>query len=283
MANKFSDPTLQGESYALLPVQSFNKIMWRGGDPKLSVLLPTDPGQYLGEFRSMIDLPASAEREAIVFPVLPWTVVKRRAGRDTYFRYSTTEMLFRPISARLRFVLYARDGQGNKIKENNRDVIVSVTKHFVKGSGFSPQKEVFGLVYDNAGKFATYGLLSLDGWSSYISYDRAAREFDKISTADGKLVVYRLGTRGAKDSTGETIIKAKMFNGGSSVDIEPLDLATPLLMDVTQDFEDMWTKAQAWATCPRWNAEKTPVIAGAPVVTYTDEVVPEFEGDANPF
>jgi hypothetical protein len=276
---KFSDPTLQGESFAMLPVERFNKIMWRSGDPDLYVLLANDPGKYLGEFRSMLDLPATADREAIVFPVLPWPVMKRKAGRDTYSRYSTTEMLFRPITARLRFVLYARDGQGNKIKENNRDVIVSVTKHFVKGSGYSPQKEVFGLVYDSKGNFATHGLLSLDGWSSYISYDRAAKEWDKIATPDGKLVIYRLGTRGTKDNNGETIIKAKTFNGGSSVDIEPLDLATPMLMQVDEAFETLWTKAQEWATCPRWNAEKSPVIAGVPTVTYVDEVVPEFEGD----
>lgn len=276
MPNKYSDPTLQGESFALLPVPSFNKIMWRSGDSRLAPLLQTDPGQYLGEFRSMIDLPASDSREAITFPVLPWTVVKRKAGRDTYSRYSTTQMYFRPISARLRYVLYLRDDKGQKIREKNRDVVVSVVKTFVKGSGYSPQKEVFGMVFDKDGKFHTYGLLSLDGWSSFISYDRAARAFDKIAAPEGKLIVYHLGTRGTQDAEGEIIPKVKIFNGGESVDIEPLDLDAPMFMTIDDGFDAMWSESQTWANCPRWNAEKVHVNRTAEV-THEEAVPPEGE------
>ena len=145
--NKYSDPTLQGESFALLPVESFNKIMWRSGDDRLSPLLETDPGQFLGEFRSMVDMPATNDREAVTFPVLPWRIVKRKSGRETYQRYSTTEMLFRPIAARLRYVLFARDATNQVIKdENGRKVILAVTKNFVPKSGYEPQKEVLSHV-----------------------------------------------------------------------------------------------------------------------------------------
>lgn len=269
MPTKYDDNTLQGESFALLPVETFNKIIWRSGDARLAPLLATDPGQYLGEFRSMIDLPARGDKEAIVFPVLPWPVVKRKAGRENYSRYSTTEMLFRPICARLRYVLFQRDDKGQKVKdENNRDVILSITKTFVKGSGYSPQKEVFGIVYDASGSPRTHSLLSIDGWSSFISYDRAAKAWDKVPAPEGKLVVYRLGTRGTKDENGDTITKTKSFNGGESVDIEPLDLDKPTFIQIDAAFDELWESAQTWKNCPRWNAEKA-------TVTHVVETLPE--------
>lgn len=257
--SKYSDPTLQAKTFENLPVDAFNKITWRSGDESLETLLSTDPGRYLGEFRSMVDMPANANREAVTFPVLPWKVVTRRAGRETYKRYSATEMLFRPITARLKFVFYQRDAKGNKVKDpaTNRDIILGVTKKFEKGSGYTPLKEVFGYVFNEKGEFATYGLLVLDGWSSYISYDKAAREFEKITVPDDKLVVYRIGTRGAADKDGNVIPKIRTFNGGDSVDIEAFT-ENPMMITADQNFDDMWHLAQTWANCPSWNAEKNP-------------------------
>ena len=70
--NKYSDTTLGNNAqFVNLPVESFNKITWRGGDDKLSMLLETDPGQYLGEFRSMVSTTATPDKPSVVFPQLP--------------------------------------------------------------------------------------------------------------------------------------------------------------------------------------------------------------------
>lgn len=256
MSNKYADETLQGDAYENLPVAAFNKIFWRSGDSRLSPLLTTDPGQYLGEFRSMVEMPATRDRDAIILPVLPWAVVTRRSGRESYKRYSATEMSFRPIRARLRYVLYQRDEQGMKVKDaNGRDVILSITKSFTKGSGYTPQKEVFGMVYAANGDFASYALLSIDAWSAFISYDRAVKEWEKVVAPDGQLVVYQIGTRGVTLKNGEIVPKTKTFNGGESVDIEALDTDKPRFIEVNEDFDSMWQISGAWATCKKWNAE----------------------------
>jgi hypothetical protein len=255
--NKYSDPTLKDNApFALLPVESFNKITWRGGDDALSALLDLDPGAYLGEFRSMIGLEGTKDRDAIVFPVLPWKVVTRRSGRETYKRYSTTEMYFRPITARSRFVKYAKNDKGQREKgDNGRNKIVAVSQKFPgKGSGFDPQKEVFGVVHDGEGNPVTYACLVLDAWSSYLSYNKAAAKFENIKHAETELPIYLIGTRGIK-SDGVTVRKANVFNGFSSVDIEPLDVDKCKMMEVDQAFDDMWQAAQEWANCPRWHSE----------------------------
>ena len=64
--NKYSDQTLGNTAkFVNLPVESFNKITWRGGDDKLSMLLDSDPGQYLGEFRSMVKTTATDDKPSI--------------------------------------------------------------------------------------------------------------------------------------------------------------------------------------------------------------------------
>ena len=285
--NKYSDQTLQGESFALLPVETFNKIMWRSGDDRLPPLLETDPGQFLGEFRSMVEMPATNDREAVIFPVLPWRIVKRKSGRETYQRYSTTEMLFRPIAARLRYVLFARDAANQVIKdENGRKVILAVTKNFVPKSGYEPQKEVFGIVYDDKGEPKTYALLVLDSWNAYISYDRAAKVFEKIAAPEGQLPLYRIGTRGTKDSDGNLTTKYKNFNGKNMVEIEALDADKPMFVTIDEEFDRIWEKAQEWVKCPRWNSEKMngAEVQEAPQAAHFDAINGAFEAaDNDPF
>lgn len=255
--NKYSDPTMKDNApFALLPVESFNKITWRGGDDALSALIDIDPGAYLGEFRSMIELEKTRDREAIVFPVLPWKIVTRRSGRETYKRYSTTEMYFRPITARNRFVKYAKNNKGQREKdENGRNKIVAISQKFPgKGSGFDPQKEVFGIVYDNEGNPRTYACLVLDAWSSYLSYNKAAAKFEAVKHDENSLPIYLIGTRGTM-SDGVRVRKANTFNGFSSVEIEPLDVDKCKMTAVDEAFDEVWQAAQAWATCPRWHSE----------------------------
>lgn len=256
--SKYSDTTLGNTAtFENLPVESFNKITWRSGDDKLSLLLSTDPGLYLGEFRSMVKTTATPDKAEVVYPVLPWKVVTRKSGRETYERYSATEMLWRPITARVRFVKYERGADDKRVKnESNRYVIAATAKDFPgKGSGFEPQKEVFGMVLDLAGKFATYGLLFLDSWNAYLSYNNSIAKFDKLPVPDGKLMIYKIGTRGEMVN-GEIVQKAKKFNGNSQVEIEPLDIAQPRYFDLTDEFDAIWEKSQAWAKCPRWNPQK---------------------------
>lgn len=254
--NKYSDTTLGNNTpFANLPVESFNKIIWRGGDEKLSALIANDPGIYLGEFRSMVSTTGTPEKPSIVFPALPWNVVTRRSGRETYQRYSTTEMLFRPISARSRFVKYERAGDGKKIKaDNGRYKIIVTSSEFPgKGSGFDPQKEIFGIVLDTSGNSVTYACLVLDNWNAFISYNNSAAKFEAIKTPENKLVVYKIGTRG-EVVNGEVIQKSKKFGEGNFVEIEPLDLAIPMLFDITKEFDDIWEASQVWKDCVRWNA-----------------------------
>lgn len=264
--NKYSDPTLKdNQPFALLPVEAFNKITWRGGDDALSALLDADPGAYLGEFRSMLGLEKTKDRDAITFPVLPWTIVTRRSGREMYKRYSATEMLFRPITARNRFVKYAKNDKGQREKnEIGRNKIVAISQKFPgKGSGFDPQKEVFGLVFDNQGNSKTYACLVLDAWAAYLSYNKAAIKFENIKHAENQLPIYKIGTRGIHDE-GTVIRKSVTFNGFSSVDIEPLDIDKPLMFSIDMAFEELWDAAQLWTNCVRWHSE-TGVIAEPPL------------------
>jgi len=254
--NKYSDTTLGNNTpFVNLPVESFNKITWRMGDDKLSMLLNTDPGQYLGEFRSMVKTTGTPDKPSITFPVLPWPVVTRRSGRDTYQRYSTTEMLFRPITARSRFVKYERGEDNKRVKgDNNRNKIVATSKEFPgKGSGYDPQKEIFGIVMNENGEQCTHGLLVLDSWNAYITYNSAAKTFEGLKMPEGKLPIFRIGTRG-EVINGETFPKTKTLNGNSFVEIEALDPHTAPLFDITPDFDSMWEISQAWAKCERWNA-----------------------------
>lgn len=255
--SKYTDPTLKdNQPFALLPVESFNKIIWRSGDDALSALLLADPGAYLGEFRSMIGMEKTQEREAITFPELPWTVVTRRSGRETYRRYSTTEMLFRPITARVRYVKYAKNDKGQREKnEFGRNKIVAISQKFPgKGSGFEPQKEVFGIVFNKDGNPASYACLVLDAWSSFLSYNKAATRFENVKHAEDELPVYRLGTRGTVVD-GDIVRKSVTFNQGSSVDIEALDIESPMFWKINAEFDELWEQAQTWATCPRWHSE----------------------------
>lgn len=282
--NKYSDPTIGNSTqYINLPVESFNKITWRAGDDKLSMLLDTDPGQYLGEFRSMVSTTATQDKPSIVFPVLPWKVVTRRAGRDTYQRYSTTEMLFRPIAARSRFVKYERGEDSKRVKgENGRNKITATSKEFPgKGSGYDPQKEVFGYVINEKGEQCTFGLLVLDTWNAYITYNNAAKAFENAKVPEGKLPILKIGTRG-EIVNGETFPKVKKLNGGSFVEIEALDLNNVATFDITPDFDEMWEVSQAWAKCERWNTNGKPTEESAlpPMPEPSEEFpfgVPEAE------
>lgn len=276
MSNKYTDPTLKdNQPFALLPVESFNKIIWRSGDDALSALLEADPGAYLGEFRSMIKLEKTQDREEVIFPELPWKIVTRRSGRETYKRYSATEILFRPITARVRFVKYAKNDKGQREKnEYGRNKVVAISLKFPgKGSGFEPQKEVFGMVFNENGEPQTYACLVLDAWSSFLSYNKAAVKFEGITHAENELPVYRIGTRGIIVG-GETVRKAVFFNNGSSVDIEPLDLHKPMMWKINEQFDTLWENAQAWATCPRWHSETNVVYEPLPPLPEPSEEFP---------
>lgn len=256
--NKYADPTLKDNiPYALLPVESFNKIIWRSGDDALSALLDKDPGAYLGEFRSMVSLKETKDRDEIVFPQLPWPIVTRRSGMEIYKRYSTTEMLFRPITARCRFVKYSKNEKGQRMKNDTgrNKIIASSSKFPGKGSGFDPQKEVFGMVFDTDGDFASYACLVLDSWGSYISYNKAAVQFENIKHDENVLPIYRIGTRGIDIGDGVIVRKSVVYNGYSSVDIEALDIEHPMMFTITPQYDEMWENAQTWAFCPRWHSE----------------------------
>ncbi len=265
--NKYSDTTLGNTAQFInLPVESFNKITWRGGDDKLSPLLETDPGQYLGEFRSMVKTTGTPERPSVVFPVLPWKVVNRRSGRETYQRYSATEMLFRPIAARSRFVKYERNSAGERVKnESNRYKIVATSTEFPgKGSGYDPHKEVFGIVMNEQGEQCTFGLLSLDTWNAYISYNNAAKAFENVGMTENMLPIFRIGTRGEL-LNGDVIPKTKKFGDAAFTEIEALDLNKTKTFEVTPDFDKLWEASQAWVKCERWNASGKIVIEEAHV------------------
>lgn len=272
--NKYSDQTLGNTAqFVNLPVESFNKITWRGGDDKLSMLLDSDPGQYLGEFRSMVKTTATDDKPSIVYPVLPWKVVTRRSGRETYQRYSATEMLFRPIAARSRFVKYERGEDGKRAKgDNNRNKIISTSREFPgKGSGYDPHKEVFGVVMNEQGEQCTFGLLSLDTWNAYISYNNSAKAFESLKMPENFLPVFRIGTRG-EVVNGEVFPKAKNLNGNTFIEIEPLDLNKVMTFEITPDFDTLWEASQAWVKCERWNASGKIV---------TEEIAPTQDIDPN--
>jgi len=275
--NKYSDTTLGNNTpFANLPVESFNKITWRGGDDKLSMLLDTDPGQYLGEFRSMVSTTGTPDKPSIVFPVLPWPIMNRRSGRESYQRYSTTEMLFRPITARARFVKYERGEDNKRIKgDNNRNKIIATSKDFPgKGSGYDPQKEIFGVVMNEKGEQCTFGLLVLDTWNAYITYNSAAKIFENLKMPEGKLPIFRIGTRG-EVVKGERFPKTKTLNGNSFVEIEALDTNNVMQFDITPDFDTLWEASQTWAKCERWNASgKIEEVAALPPMPEPSEDFP---------
>lgn len=280
--NKYSDQTLGNTAkFVNLPVESFNKITWRGGDDKLSMLLDTDPGQYLGEFRSMVKTTGTDDKPSVTFPVLPWKVVTRRSGRETYQRYSATEILFRPISARSRFVKYERGDDNKRVKgDNNRNKIIATASEFPgKGSGYDPQKEIFGVVMNEQGEQCTFGLLSLDTWNAYISYNNSAKAFENLKMPEKFLPVFRIGTRG-EIVNGEVFPKAKNMNGNSFIEIEPLDLGKVMTFEITADFDTLWEASQAWVKCERWNSSGKIVLEE---VTPVHDIDPNTLMEDNPF
>ena len=139
-------------------------------------------------------------------------------------------MLLRPNSARNRFVKYAKNTKGQREKnDKGRNKIVAVSQKFPgKGSGFDPQKEVFGLVFDNAGNWKTHACLVLDAWGAYLSYNKAASMFENVKHAENQLPIYRIGTRDTEDGNR----KAVTFNGFSTVDIEALDIHSPMFYQI---------------------------------------------------
>jgi len=131
-------------------------------------------------------------------------------------------------------------------------------------------------VMNEQGEQCTFGLLSLDTWNAYISYNNAAKAFEKAAMAENMLPIFRIGTRGEL-LNGEIIPKVKNFNGGSFTEIEPLDLNKVKTFEVTPDFDTLWEASQPWANCERWNASGK-VLEEVAVVPEPEEL-PEFMHD----
>ena len=130
---------------------------------------------------------------------------------------------------------------------------------------------------NDKGEQVSFGLLELDTWNTYISYNAAAKKFEGVSMPYGQIPVYRIGTRG-EVIKGEVFPKSKQFNGRSSVEIEALDLDKVMPFEVSEYFDTMWQISQAWAKCPRWNAS-----GGMVAEAVQDIVVPDPTEEEIPY
>lgn len=239
------------DAYAELPVKC-NGLVWRRGDRKLSALSQSDPAQYFGGWRAFVFNKLGEEK-----PKLPLPIVTREGkGADTYQVYAAPYIDVLPIRFRLRYELKEKykDESGNE-----RTRIVAVKKKQTKGDGYTPDLQVFCLVFSRSNP-ETYApaVLYIDNWSSFISYGNAGTAWKKIKSQPNTQVVRRYGTNGekVKDKNGveKWIPKLESSNGGEFTPIEAL-IGTPRFFVINEEINTLWDGAEEWVNCPRWNAQ----------------------------
>ncbi len=238
----FTDGSSSG--YAELPVPAAY-LQWTRGNSQAQGAVKDDPALYFGGWRAFVQ-----GHDNTPLPTLPLPIVRRVSadGKHPYQVYATNVLTFLPIQHRTRFELRERVVDPQTGREYERTVAVS-KKH---GDGYAPHRQVFGLVFGQ-GESAP-AVLDVKRWSSFITFERAGGQWNKISVPSGKALLRRYGTLGhVRD--GVALPSFEEYKKSLSTPIEAIGLDKPIFVDITPEMIDLWERSKAWAECPRWNAE----------------------------
>jgi len=239
------------------------KVQWASGNNDFEALQEVDLTRYLGGFNARVRTKGNAENPPVDLPVLPnWKIVSRKNTRGEKFElYTSPTMRFVLFTARARAVKYKREGKDNKIAKNERGypVILSVAKTdmlYQKGSGYSPEAEVFGFVVDDKNALATPFIFHIESWSAWKSYYSRETQgnLKNITRKDGFLPVFEIGTHGKKNKQSGAIEPVLVeFNGGWTTPIESFT-NNVAHVKITDEMDAIWQASQDWVNCKAWNA-----------------------------
>lgn len=262
-------------SYAELPMP-VSYLTWKRGNGQLDHLKDIDPGAYFGGWSAMV------EGEEGAMPSLPIPIVSRRSddGKAIYTRYATNVINFLPVAYRLRYEL--REKSFDPKRGRDVEKVVAVVKKYVKElhaavkgirSGYQPMKQIFGLVYSSDGKDSNPAVMKINSWSAFFSFDEAVKAWARIKIDENHILVRRYGSIGAKDKSGQVFPNFLTFNDGKSTPIEAIGVASPMIIPVTPELDQLWNDAQDWAKCVKWNAVEVYEHA-LPALPETSEDLP---------
>jgi hypothetical protein len=239
MDKKFSDGSTSG--YAELPVPAA-WLKWTRGNAQLSAIKDADPGAYFGGWRAFV-----LDKEKKQNPVLPLPIIERTSedGKNKYQVYATNILRIVPIVHRTRFEMRQKVTDPETGREYEKCVQASQKKI----PGFVPNRQVFGIVYGQ--KAQGYAVLSINKWSSFISFEKAGTVWNKITVPDGKLLLRRYGSIGTKDGTPEF----EEFGKSRSTPIKAIQVDKISTIDITPELDALYESCLPWANCPMWNAE----------------------------
>jgi hypothetical protein len=120
-------------------------------------------------------------------------------------------------------------------------------------SGYVPNRQVFGLIFDIKTDVHMPAVLKVWKWSTFISFERSGQAWNKIVVPEGKALIRRYGSLGVKEGEG-FVPNFETYNQGRSTPIEAVGLSKLRFVDITPEFEELWNKALEWKECERWNA-----------------------------
>lgn len=239
----FSDGSSSG--YVELPVPAA-WLNWTRGEAKLRALIESDPAQFFGGWRAFF-----SNKDNEPNPAIPLPVVTRVSedGKHSYKVYAANVVNFLPIQHRTRFELLAvvKDEQtGREFRK-----IVATSKEKIQG--YSPSRQVFGLLFASDSEEYAPAVLKVNKWSSFISFERAGQAWNKVKPPEGYALIRRYGSVGNTKS-GELMPTFETFAQGRSTPIEAVDIKFPRFYKVTPEILDLLKEAEEWRNCERWNA-----------------------------
>lgn len=247
--SKFSDGS--SASFEELPVP-VAYLKWSRGDAKLRAVAKDDPGIYLGGFRAAV---LGFDKEEL--PSLPLPVVDRMSsdGKHPYKVYASNVINFLPLQHRTRFERKEKykDEQGNQ-----KEKVVAIARE--RREGYTPHRQVFGLIFSKTLEQYSPAVLNINSWSAFITFEQSGQKWNKIdkNVPDDEALIRRYGTLGNTiEENGEKVIipNFETYGQAQSTPIEAIGLDKPRTIKVTPEIEKLHKDAEAWANCPRWNAE----------------------------
>lgn len=241
--DKFSDGSQDG--YVELPVKAA-WLNWTRGEAKLRALIATDPGLFFGGWRAFV-----TNKEGEANPVLPIPIVERVSedGKHPYKVYAANALNFLPIQHRTRYELkvMVKDEQtGREFRK-----IAAVSKEKIQG--YSPSRQVFGLVFADGSDEYAPAVVKVDKWSAFISFERAGQIWNKVKAPSGSALIRRYGSIG-NTKGGDLMPTFEVFGQSRSTPIEAIDPRTPRFFQITPELDDLYEQSVAWKNCERWNA-----------------------------
>jgi hypothetical protein len=244
---KFSDGS--SSAYTELPVPAA-WLSWTRGNSQLRQVAKEDIGAFLGGWHAF-----TTDKDGNALPSLPLPIVERTSqdGKHLFKVYAFNFINFLPLQHRTRFELR------NKVKDpqtgREYDRVVSISRE--RREGYTPYRQVFGLVFDNKTDVYNPAVLKVFKWSAFIAFEQSGQAWNKVEKLgipEGQALIRRYGTVGTKEGD-LTVPNFKIYGQGRSTPIEAVGISKPRFVKILPEFDKLWEDAKAWAACERWNAE----------------------------